>query len=101
TSVANRLDGILRDTAVQKLASVAEQVTALAAGRVVFARTEEWRTVYERLLRSPDLVRYRSVAWVQSREYWQDSPGRQSMTANFEAAGGRLATLVGSRSPIR
>ena len=85
-AVANRPRGILRDAAVQKVASVTEQVGALAAGQIVFAQTEEWRTVYERLLRSPDLAWYRSVAWVQTRDYWQDSPGRQSMRANFEAA---------------
>ena len=85
TAVARQPAGVLRDAAVQKLASVAEQVTGLAAGKVVFALTEGWRTVYERLLRSPGLRAYRSVAWVQTLDYWQDSPGRQSMRVNFEA----------------
>jgi hypothetical protein len=100
TAVANRPGGILRDAAVQKLASVTDQVSALAAGKVVFSLTEEWRTVYERLLRSPELVRYRSVAWVQSREYWQDSPGTQSMQANFAAAArGVLAERIAILPP--
>lgn len=86
TAVSRLPDPIMRDAAVQKLASVAEQVSGLAAGRVVFALTEGWRTVYERLLRSPGLGEYRSVAWVRSPDYWQDAPGRQSMRVNFEAA---------------
>ncbi|HEX4614247.1 MAG TPA: hypothetical protein VH092_39130 [Urbifossiella sp.] len=86
TAVARQPDGIFRDTSVQKLESVADQLTGLAAGRVVFALTEGWRTVYERLLRSPGLRTYRSVAWVRTPDYWQDPPGRQSMRVNFEAA---------------
>jgi hypothetical protein len=85
TAVAGQSEGVLRDASVQKLASVAEQVTSLAAGKVVFAQTEAWRTVYERLLLSPGLKTYRSVAWVQTPDYWQDPPGRQSMRVNFEA----------------
>jgi hypothetical protein len=85
TAVARQPEGILRDASVQKLASVAEQVSGLAAGKVVFAQTEAWRTVYERLLLSPGLKTYRSVAWVQTPDYWQDLPGRQSMRVNFEA----------------
>lgn len=86
TGVSRQEDGILRDAAVQKLASVAAQVSALADGRVVFALTEGWRTVYERLLRSPGLKSYRSVCWVRTPDYWQDAPGRQSMRVNYEAA---------------
>jgi hypothetical protein len=85
-AIARQPDGILRDTAVQKLASVTEQVADLASGRIVFALTEGWRTVYERLLLSPKLRVYRSVAWVQTPDYWQDPPGRQSMRVNFQAA---------------
>lgn len=86
TAVARQPDGILRDTTVQKLASVTEQVADLASGRIVFALTEGWRTVYERLLLSPKLRVYRSVAWVHTPDYWQDPPGRQSMRINFQAA---------------
>jgi hypothetical protein len=85
-AVARQPEGILRDTALQKIASVAEQVADLADGRVVFALTEGWRTVYERLLLSPKLGGYRSVAWVHTADYWQDPPGRQSMRVNFQAA---------------
>lgn len=31
-------------------------------------------------------MHYRSVVWVQSRDYWQESSGWPSMAANFEAA---------------
>jgi hypothetical protein len=85
-AVARHTDGVFRDAAIQKLASVAEQIGALGEGRVVFALTEGWRTVYERLLLSPGLKKYRSVAWVRTPDYWQDAPGRQSMQVNYEAA---------------
>jgi hypothetical protein len=85
TAVARQPQGILRDASIQKLSSVAEQVAGLAVGKMVFAQTEGWRTVYERLLLSPGLRAYRSVAWVQTLGYWQDSPGQQSMRVNFDA----------------
>jgi hypothetical protein len=86
TRLARQTDRILREFALVKLAFVAEQVEALAEGRIVFASTEAWRTVYEQLLHSPDIRKYRSVAWVKTKDYWQDQPGRQSMAINFEAA---------------
>jgi len=85
-AVARQPDDVLRDTAVQKVASVTKQVADLAEGKVVFDLTEGWRTVYERLLRSPRLGKYRSVSWVNTADYWQDPPGRQSMRVNFQAA---------------
>jgi len=86
TQLASQADPILREIAILKLASVAGQIESLADGTVVFAGTEAWRTVYEQILRSPDLREYRSVAWVRTRDYWQDQPGRQSMNENYEAA---------------
>ncbi|MGH7193203.1 MAG: hypothetical protein ACREJM_06655, partial [Candidatus Saccharimonadales bacterium] len=85
TALAQHTDPILRRIALLKLASVAEQIDGLGSGRIVFALTESWRTVYEEILRSPDIKAYRSVAWVRSPKYWQDEPGRQSMRVNFEA----------------
>ncbi len=84
-AVAQLPDGILREAVVQKLESVTGQVAELGEGRVTFALTEGWRTVYERLLLSSGLKSYRSVAWVRTKDYWQDAPGRQSMRTNFEA----------------
>ena len=86
TELAGKEDPILRQIALVKLASISAQVEALAKGTVVFTLTESWRTVYEQLLRSPDIRKYYSVAWVKTADYWQDSPGRQSMQVNFEAA---------------
>src|SRR5262249_1619927 len=40
-------------------------------------------TVYDRLLASPEVTHYRSVAWVRTRDYWQDAPARQSLRANY------------------
>lgn len=85
TELAKRTDPILRRIALLKFASVAEQINGLAAGKIVFALTEAWRTVYEQLLSSEDVREYRSLAWVRSPSYWQDEPGRQSMRVNFEA----------------
>ena len=76
----------MRRIALLKFSSVAEQIEGLAAGKIVFSLTEGWRTVYEELLRSPDVRQYRSVAWVRSPEYWQDEPAQQSMRVNFESA---------------
>ena len=86
TALARRTDPILRRIALLKFSSVAEQIEGLAADRIVFSLTEGWRTVYEELLRSPDVRQYRSVAWVRSPEYWQDEPAQQSMRVNFESA---------------
>lgn len=85
TALAKRSDAILRRVALLKFASVADQLDSLAEGRIVFAVTEGWRTVYEQLLNDPDIRQYRSVAWVRTPAYWQDGPGRRSMEANFEA----------------
>lgn len=85
TDLAEQADPILREIAVLKLSSVNGQIESLAGGTVVFSGTEAWRTVYEKLLKSPDIKEYLSVAWVRTKDYWQDPPGRQSMEANFQA----------------
>jgi hypothetical protein len=85
TRLAMQSDPILREIAALKAASMRQEITSLADGTIVFAGTETWRTVYEKLLESPDIPEYRSVALVRTPEYWQDEPGRQSMEANFEA----------------
>lgn len=90
TALAGQTDPLLREIAALKLASVNAQIESLAAGTVVFAGTETWRAVYEQLLAGGSVREYRSVAWVRSRNYWQDAPGRQSMRANFEAVHRRV-----------
>lgn len=85
-ALSDRVEPILRQSALLKLISIAEQINELGAGRVIFALTEGWRAVYEQLLSAPELRHYRSVSWVRHPGYWQDPPGRQSMEANFAAA---------------
>ncbi|MBI3464113.1 MAG: hypothetical protein HY000_13810 [Planctomycetes bacterium] len=90
-TVSQRPDPIYRDVALARLAHLSEEIAVVAAGTLVYAGTETWRIAYEKLLRYPGLFLYRSVAWVQNQNYWQDEPGRQSMRLNFELhARGRL-----------
>jgi len=63
---------------------LSRKAATIAEGTFVFEGTETWRIVYERLLRSPGLHLYRSVAWVKNANYWQDEPGRKSMAVNFD-----------------
>jgi hypothetical protein len=87
TELAGQKDPVLRAFALLRLDSVSEQVRSLARGRVVFSGTETWRAVYERILESHGLEEYLSVAWVKTKDYWQDPPGRQSMRLNYALAG--------------
>jgi hypothetical protein len=82
--LSTQTDSVLREYALLKLASISEQIRALASGRIEFTTTETWRTVYQQLLRRPGLKFYKSVAWVKTKEYWQDQPGKQDMRLNFE-----------------
>ena len=89
--IATNKDPIYRHLALDRTKSAAHQVRELAEGRVVFTCTETWRNVYARLLSSPGLHLYRSIACVRTSTYWQDEPGRQSMEINYElASSGRL-----------
>jgi hypothetical protein len=85
-ALGGQVEPILRQSALLKLMSIAEQIEDLAAGRITFALTEGWRAVYEQILSAPEIGTYRSVAWVRNPAYWQDAPGRQSMETNFTAA---------------
>jgi len=77
-------DPIYRMIALEQLDETVRRVTTIAAGSLVFEGTETWRIVYERLLRSPDLYLYRSIAWIRTIDYWQDEPARKSMAVNYE-----------------
>jgi hypothetical protein len=83
-TISRNQDPIYREIAVEQLQDVVHRADSIAAGVFVFEGTETWRIVYERLLRSPGLHLYRSVAWVKNANYWQDEPGRKSMAVNFE-----------------
>jgi hypothetical protein len=89
-------DPVLRDITWGELAGMAERLEHLARGEVDYVGTEAWRTVYDRVLTSPGVSRYRSVAWVRTRDYWQDAPARKSLRANylFVAQGGALERIV-------
>ena len=82
--LSRALDPIYRELALESLDDTNRRIHTLADGLLIFEGTETWRIVYERLLRSPGLYLYRSVAWIQSAAYWQDEPGRKSMAVNFE-----------------
>ena len=96
TRLSASADPLLRDLATLKLAEVGGEIDELGRGRVVFEGTEAWRTAYERLLLSPDLGEYRSVAWAKTADYWQDAPGLHSMQVNFQAIdqGVRIERIV-------
>jgi len=82
--ISRQADPIFRDIALEQLDDLTRKANTIAGGTFVFEGTETWRIVYDRLLRSPGLHLYRSVAWVKNQHYWQDEPGRKSMAVNFE-----------------
>ena len=94
--LANQPDDILQEAALLRLTSIQEEILSFARGKVVFSATEAWRTVYEQILRSPDVRRYRSVAWLKNEDYWQDVPGRSSMQLNYDLldAGVRIERIL-------
>lgn len=77
-------DPIHRDFVELLLGRVTKELAELIQGRIEFSSTESWRSVYEKVLRSPDVNEYRSAAWVKTSDYWQDLPAQQSMKLNFE-----------------
>ncbi len=84
TELATRLDPVLREYANLRLSSISDEVRLLASGTAVFSATETWRVFYQKLLQNPDLKFYKSVAWVKTKDYWQDQPGRQDMRLNYD-----------------
>jgi hypothetical protein len=82
--IAQQPDALFQELASLSLDAITENVRTLADGKIVFHDTESWRTAYERVLRSPGLKRYFSVAWFRSEDYWRDSPGRRSMQLNYD-----------------
>jgi hypothetical protein len=77
-------DEILQEAALLRLAGIQDEVQSFARGKVVFSGTETWRTVYEQILRCPDVSCYRSIAWIRNEDYWQDIPGRRCMQLNYD-----------------
>jgi len=82
--IANQRDPVFRKLAASRLRAIATDCNDLGNATVEFVSTESWRVVYEELLRSPGLHLYRSVAHIESAQYWQDGPGQQSTQLNLE-----------------
>lgn len=82
-NISQNTDDILRDLALLRLSQIDMELEKLGRGEIVFPTTESWRTVYERILTSDGIQRYRSVSWVKSAAYWQDQPGQRSTKLNI------------------
>ena len=84
----NRSEGLKSDVFRQQVALRLDdkltEITDLAAGKLVFASTETWRTVYQQVLESARTKRYLSVALIKSDDYWRDAPGESSLKFNYE-----------------
>lgn len=93
TSIANQRDPIFRELALSRVKTVAEECHLLGNNNVEFTSTESWRVIYEALLRSPGTHLYRSVAYIESDQYWQDAPGQQSIKLNLELHKQQIVTV--------
>lgn len=83
-SVLRRTDTVFCDLAQLRLASLSAEIETMASGQLVFTGSESWRTAYARILRTPGLNRYLSVAWLRTEDYWRDAPGRRSIQLNYD-----------------
>lgn len=86
STLADSDNRLLQDQALSRLVELNAKIADMADGKLVFERTETWRTVYEEMLRKPEVKEYRSVSWFRSEDYWQDPPGRQSLDLNCQLA---------------
>ena len=96
TEILSREGAIFRELADVRLAAMSDELRSVASGQIVFTGSESWRTAYERILRSPELGRYQSVAWLRTEDYWRDAPGRRSIRLNYDLAelGLRIERIV-------
>jgi hypothetical protein len=77
-------DNVFLDLARSRLTEFRLQlVTELGRGIISFP-AEAWRTPYLEILSQPDVTDYKSVAFVKSEDYWQESAGKYVMEFNFE-----------------
>jgi hypothetical protein len=84
TRIVKHNDLLFHDLCRVRVENMANELTTLSKGEVVFDATETWRTAYQRVLETLRVKTYYSVAWVRSSDYWNDAPGRQSMRLNYE-----------------
>jgi len=89
-SLADSDNATLRNHAVASLSDLHAKISEMSEGKLVFENTETWRTVYERLLRKPEVTFYRSISWFRNAAYWQDLPGKKSLQLNCELSEDRL-----------
>ncbi|WP_436717759.1 hypothetical protein U8335_13830 [Roseiconus lacunae] len=89
-SLAQSDNATLRNHAVASLSDLHAKISEMSEGKLIFENTETWRTVYERLLRKPEVSFYRSISWFRNAAYWQDLPGKKSLQLNCELAEDRL-----------
>jgi hypothetical protein len=87
TTIVKRGDPLFHDLARTQVEKMAGELATLARGKVVFDRTETWRTAYQHVLETTHVKAYYSVAWVRSDDYWNDAPGRQSLQFNYDLIG--------------
>jgi hypothetical protein len=87
SGIARHRDSLFRGLALTRLEAIADELEVIAQGEIVFAATETWRAAYRHILETLHVKTYYSVAWVRTNDYWNDTPGRQSMQLNFELAG--------------
>lgn len=94
--MTDQTDSILRQFVMLKLANLGERLQILADGTIVFSDTPAWQSIYDQFLRSPDITKHWSVAWVKSADYWQDEMGQKNIAANFAAVrrGVKIRRLV-------
>lgn len=79
-------DPLVCELASLRLTTIADEMEELGRGSVIFSGTETWRAAYQKLLLTLKVKSYLSVAWVRTSDYWDDTPGRQSMQLNFDLA---------------
>lgn len=86
-------DKLHRDLCLEQIQTAANDVSNAAAGDFDFESTERWRTYYERLLTSPGLHVYRSVAVVRKPSYWQTEAGLKGIQLNHQLSESKRLTI--------
>jgi hypothetical protein len=87
SGIARHRDSLFRGLALSRLEALADELAVIAQGQIVFTATETWRAAYRHILETLHVKTYYSVAWVCTNDYWNDTPGRQSMQLNYDLAG--------------
>ncbi len=83
--MSDPIDSALRQFVMLKLANLDERFRILDDGTIILSDTQAWMTLYDQLMRSPDITKHWSVVWIKSADDWQDEKGQQCLAANFAA----------------